>query len=164
MMRRLLLGAALLVTWLLLWGEVSVANLLSGLVASAAVVVLVPGLGVPAGHRVRPVGLVCLVGLFVVALARSTYQVVLAVVHPTPERLRAGVVRVRLRSRSPLVGTIVADLVTLTPGTLSLSLDNGVLFVHVLGLGDPEAARADVLRFEQAVLAAIEPLPPAVSR
>ncbi len=158
MTSRVLMAVALLAVWLALWGEVSVANVVSGLVVCPLVVALTPGLRTERRHRVHPVAVVRLVGVFLVALVKSTWQVAVTVVRPTPARLRAGVVRVRLRSRSPLTGTIVADLVTLTPGTVTLSLVDGVIYVHVLGLTDPDAARADVLAFERAVLAAVEPL------
>jgi multicomponent Na+:H+ antiporter subunit E len=146
--------------WLLLWGEASVANVASGLVVAAVLAAVVPlgGAAVAPRHRVHPFGVVRLVGLFAVELVRATWRMAVTVVAPSPARLRAGVVRVELRTRSPLVGTLVANLVTLTPGTLSLSLVDGVLHVHVLGLDDAEAARADVRRFESAVLAAVEPV------
>ena len=54
-----------------------------------------------------------------------------------------------------------------TPGTLTLearTVGDGtgppVLFVHVLGLGDPETVRADVRRLERLVVSAITPVAP----
>jgi hypothetical protein len=77
------------------------------------------------------------------------------------------VVGVALSHPSPLVATIVADAISLTPGTLTLEAryaDDGpspseppVLYIHVLGLSDPAAIRDDVRRLERLVVSAITP-------
>jgi len=110
-----------------------------------------------------------LLAIFVWRLVTSSATVVLAVLAPTPARLRSGVVGVGLSQPSPLVAAIVADAISLTPGTLTLesrySDDEShdtvppVLYIHVLGLSDPAAIRADVRRLEQLVVSAITPFP-----
>lgn len=51
-----------------------------------------------------------------------------------------------LRLRSPAGITLLADMVTLTPGTTSLhvSPDRTTLYVHALDAGDPEAVRQSI--------------------
>ena len=180
-MSRLVPTVFALVVWLALWGEISVINVVSGVLVVAILSALF-GAG-PRGHRLHPIALAKLLAVFVWRLVSSSVTVVAAVLAPTPARLRSGVVGVRLSQPSPLVATIVADAISLTPGTVTLETrydvdddddgdgdgdDNGdgdrestsmppVLYIHVLGLDDPDAIRADVLRLERLVVTAVTP-------
>lgn len=157
-----------LVVWLALWGDVSPVNVLSGvLVVGILAVLFRPE---PRAHRLHPLALVRLLAVFVWRLLTSSATVVLAVLAPTPARLRSGVVGVTLTHPSPLVATIVADAISLTPGTLTLEAryasddvssasEPPVLFIHVLGLSDPAAIRDDVRKLERLVVSAVTPLP-----
>ena len=155
-----------LVVWLALWGEFSVVNVASGVLAVAVIeLIFRPP---PRQHTLHPVALVRLLAVFVWRLVSSSATVVLAVLAPTPARLRSGVVGVGLSQPSPLVAAIVADAISLTPGTLTLECrypgedesDESAaptLYIHVLGLADPAAIRDDVGRLEQLVVSAITP-------
>lgn len=159
-MRRWVAPAALLVVWLMLWGEVSVANLASGVLVVGLLWALVPRLRRAPRHRFHPWGIVLVVVDLGVRLVLSSLQVIRTVLTPTPDRLRSGVVAVPLRSSSPLVATVVADLITLTPGTLTLDVRTSPpeVVVHVLGLDDPDTVRDEVAELEALVLRAVEPL------
>ncbi|MFN3257924.1 MAG: Na+/H+ antiporter subunit E [Ilumatobacter sp.] len=166
-MSRLVPTLFALVVWLALWGEISVINVASGVLVVAILAMLFgPG---PRGHTLNPIALVKLLAVFVWRLVSSSVTVVAAVLSPTPARLRSGVVGVRLSQPSPLVATIVADAISLTPGTVTLETryDEGddrespsvppVLYIHVLGLDDPDAIRTDVQRLERLVVSAVTP-------
>lgn len=157
-----------LVVWLALWGEVSAVNVVSGILVVAILAVLFRP--EPRAHTLHPFALVRLLAVFVWRLVSSSATVVAAVLAPTPARLRSGVVGVPLTHPSPLVATIVADAISLTPGTLTLEVryPNGdgsspseppMLYIHVLGLSDPTAIRDDVRKLERLVVSAITPLP-----
>jgi multicomponent Na+:H+ antiporter subunit E len=157
-----------LVVWLALWGDASPVNVVSGVLVVAILAVLFRP--EPRAHRLHPFALVRLLAVFVWRLLSSSATVVLAVLAPTPARLRSGVVGVPLSHPSTLVATIVADAISLTPGTLTLEAryahDDGsspseppVLYIHVLGLADPAAIRDDVRKLERLVVSAITPLP-----
>jgi len=154
----LLQVAFLLLVWFALWGEVSWANLASGVVVIGVTLWLLPR--TPRAHRIHPLALVRFGLTFLWLLVTSSIAVAVTVLRPTPERLRAGVVACPLRHDDPLVATIVADSITLTPGTLTLDVraDPPVVEVHVLGLGDPDDVRADVARLEELVVAAVTPV------
>jgi multicomponent Na+:H+ antiporter subunit E len=159
----------ILVVWLALWGDISAVNVVSGILVVGVLAVLFRP--EPRQHRLHPLALVRLLAVFVWRLLSSSATVVLAVLAPTPARLRSGVVGVRLSHPSTLVATIVADAISLTPGTLTLearyaddeSSDSvpPVLYIHVLGLSDPSAIRDDVRRLEQLVVSAVTPIGPA---
>lgn len=149
-------SAALLLIWLALWGEVSIANLASGVV----VVALLNWLFVEdlaSTYRVRIVPAVRLLGFVGWSLVASSARVVAAVLLPTPQRTVTSVQQVQLESGSTFIGSIVANAITLTPGTMSLELDPDslALSVHVLGEVEPEAFRRGILELEQRVVRAV---------
>ncbi len=80
---------------------------------------------------------------FVWELLLSNLTVAKIVVMPKLD-IRPGVVAYPLRLRSELAITWLANLITLTPGTLSLyvSEDHRTLYIHTLNISDP----ADVVR------------------
>jgi multicomponent Na+:H+ antiporter subunit E len=150
----------LVVVWVLLVGEVTVGNVVGGIVVAGLVVGLVPLRPPRTGHRVHVAAVVRLVGFVGWSLITSVWAVLVTTLAPTPERLRAGIVRVELpASASEWVTTVVANSITLTPGTLTLSatLDPPVLYVHVLGLGDLDEFRSEVLDLHRRVDAAFTP-------
>ena len=164
-MTRLLSPLFALVVWLALWGEVSVVNIAGGVFVVAVIGLVLRQ--APRQHTLHPGALVRLLAVFVWRLVSSSATVVVTVLAPTPARLRSGVVGVRLSHPSPLVAAIVADAISLTPGTLTLEArysDDSpdatappVLYIHVLGLSDPEATRDDVWRLERLVVSAVTP-------
>jgi len=138
--------------WILLWGEWSFANVMSGLVA-------VPLVSWMFGHErtsryaVRPWGALKLIGFVLYSLVTSSLRVASAVLLPTPKRTTTSVQTVRLERGSVFVAAIVANAITLTPGTMTLDVDqqNVELSVHVLGEVDSRAFRAEVLKLERLV-------------
>ncbi len=154
---RLLPPVLLLAIWIGLQGSLTVGNVVGGVIV-VGVVTWIAGRR-PREHVVHPWGTLKFAVIFLKMLAESTWSVVLMSLRPTPERLRAGVVACPLTNQTPLVATIVADAITLTPGTLTLDVSTGptVLYVHAVGFTDAESIRADVEDLERLVVGAIEP-------
>ncbi len=148
----------LMAVWCTLWGEVTWANLLSGVVVVTVALAWCPR--PDRRHRVHPIAAVRFGVTFLWLLVTSSIAVTATVIRPTPGRLRAGVVLCPLSTDDPLVATIVADAITLTPGTLTLDVHEQppAVEVHVLGLGDPDEVRADVAGLERLVLDAVTPI------
>lgn len=149
--------AVLVVIWLALWSDVTVANVASG-VAVAAGVVLVAGRW-PAGEViVRPVAAVRFAMHFLYKLVESTVVVARTVLAPS-DRVHTGIVAVPLRGCSDAIATLVADAISLTPGTLTIEVrrDPLTLYVHALDVRDVEAVQADVRRLELLALRAFGP-------
>jgi multicomponent Na+:H+ antiporter subunit E len=88
---------------------------------------------------------VWLLVLFLRELVLSASDVIRATLAPNV-RSRSGVVAVPLRVRSAAGITLLADMVTLTPGTtaLHISEDRSILYVHVMDIESPEAVRASI--------------------
>lgn len=83
-----------------------------------------------------------LVSLFARELALSVNEVLKAVLRPSRVQ-RSGIVAVPLSLRDDASIALLANLVTLTPGTTSLHVsdDKGVLYVHAMNLGDDTVAQ-----------------------
>jgi multicomponent Na+:H+ antiporter subunit E len=62
------------------------------------------------------------------------------------ERIKPGIVAIPLDIRSDAEITMLANLITLTPGTLSLDVadDRSCLYVHAIAVGDPERFRRGI--------------------
>ena len=78
-----------------------------------------------------------LAGLFLRELALSVNDVILTVLDPRRVR-RSAIVAVPLDVRSDAGISVLANMITLTPGTTSLhvSEDRRVLYVHVMNVSD----------------------------
>jgi multicomponent Na+:H+ antiporter subunit E len=156
---RLGLVVWLVALWQLLWRDVSVANLASGVVAAGLVTTVRPGgPSLAAGHRVRPLHLLSFLSYFAWLLVVSNLVVAREVV-TRRDHIRSGIVAVPLGDSSELVTTVLADAITLTPGTLSVDVRHAPprLFVHVLHVRDVEGVRRDILRLQRLVLRAMGP-------
>ena len=147
---------ALLVLWVALWGELSVANVASGVLAVALVSWLFAERTTKT-YQVRPWNALKLILFVAYSLVVSSGRVVLAVLMPTKARIVTTVQYVRLERGSVFVGAIVANAITLTPGTMTLDLnpETLTLSVHVLGEVQPEQFRRDVLDLERRVADAV---------
>lgn len=82
-------------------------------------------------------------GQAVLAAARVAWDVVTPRVYAKP-----GVIAVPLDVRSDIGITVLAALVTLTPGTLALDVseDRRVLYIHSMFISDPDEDRREIKR------------------
>lgn len=86
-----------------------------------------------------------LLGYFLVELILSNLRVLWDVV--TPRHIsRPGIVGIPLSAKTDMEILMVANMISLTPGTLSVDLseDRRTLFVHVMFLDDPERFRRSI--------------------
>jgi multicomponent Na+:H+ antiporter subunit E len=152
----------LTLVWALLWGDFSVGSLLAGL----AIALFVVWVGRPTDTHAtqivsfHPVSALVFLGYFSWQLVRSNLHVAWAVVNPRSIIHRA-IVSVPMHIDSAGITTVVANAVTLTPGTLTVDVHDiegddlaPVIYVHVLQFTDAETVRADVLRLERLVVRA----------
>lgn len=163
-MRRLtshwVLLAWLTVVWVALWGSLTVANVLGGVLVAAVLLLLLPLPDVPSEGGVRPVALVRLGLVFFWELVKASFTVVWQVLQPRAQ-LRQAVIAVPVVGLTDRLLTLLANIISLTPGTLALEVDRprSTLYVHVLNIGDsPGAAdsvRASIVRLERLAILAL---------
>jgi multicomponent Na+:H+ antiporter subunit E len=148
----------LTVVWVALWGDLSTANVLSGLAVGVVVCLVFPLPPLQMGLRVRPIWLGWLVLRFlgdVVAASAQVAWVTLRFQRPP----RNAVIEVDLRTDSDFVLTVVAEMVSLVPGSLVVEARRSThtLFLHVLDAGDMagvESMRTQVMALERRVVLA----------
>lgn len=151
---RLALVVWLVAVWVALWGAVTAANILSGIAVAAVLTSVFPPRG-GAQRRVRPLALLRLGGHFAWKLAQANLEVAWEVVTPW-SNVNEGIIAVPIDDAPDGVVALVANAVSLTPGTLTLEVheDPTVLYVHVLHLRSVEDARAEVQTFYRLARAA----------
>ncbi|MFT3716709.1 MAG: Na+/H+ antiporter subunit E [Gordonia sp. (in: high G+C Gram-positive bacteria)] len=125
--------------WVLLWGHVSWANVIIGVLVGLLVLNVLPLPRVPVEGRIHPIAalglLVNLIAEFFVASA----QVAWAAIRPGAPPLGA-VLRVPVAIKSDLVLTLAVDYLNLVPGTIVVEIDHlrRMLYIHVFDVSSPK--------------------------
>lgn len=162
--RRLALRAWVLcwltLVWVLLWGTLSPANVVSGLAVALMITLLLPLPPVPVEGRVHLLSLLRLVATVAYYLVVSSVQVAWLAVKPGPPPLTA-VLRAHFAVKSDLVLALAVNIVNLTPGTIALEIDQTrrVVYVHVIDVGSDRALSRfyrQIGQFERLLIAAFE--------
>ena len=159
MRRRIVLTLWLVVVWVALWRDVSVANIVSGILVSVGVIWLFPPERRSA-LAVKPLALARFVFAVLWSIVRANVIVAWEVVTPA-NRINEGVVAVELASSHPVVITLVSHAIGLAPGTMVIDVEEGeggapsLLYVHVLHLREVDDVRREVLDLERLALAAV---------
>lgn len=143
----------LVVVWVLLWGNVTAANVITGAVVAVVLCLAFPLPPLSLGLRIHPVGLARFTVLFLLDLTVSGLRTAWQSLSPGP--LACAVLAVRLRSPGDLMLTATAIAVSAVPGSavLEVQRSTATLFVHVMGV-DSERARDGVRRLEALVVRA----------
>lgn len=130
----------LVLVWMFLWGDVTIANAVSGLAVALMITVLLPLPPVPVEGRVHPLSLLRLVFTICCYLALSSVQVAWLAIRPGPPPLTA-VLRAQLTVKSDLVLALVVNAINLIPGAIVLEIDQTrrMIYVHVLDVGSDRA-------------------------
>lgn len=152
---RLAAAVWLVVVWVALWGRFSAANLASGALVALVLLRLFPLRTSGRQGRFRPWSVVRLAAYFVVKLVEANMVVAWEVLTPS-NRINEGIVAVPVLGASEVLTTVVANAISLTPGTLTIEVrpEERMLYVHVLHLHSIEAVHLEVARLELHVLRA----------
>jgi len=142
--------------WVLMWGQLTVANVLAGVLLAALLIVVFPMPKVGFDGRPWVPGIVVLVLRFAVDVVMASVQVARKALSPG-EPPHGAVIRVRLRSHSDLLLTMTAQLCSLVPGSIVVEAHRltGTLYVHVFdvsGAGGIDGAREHCLAIERRVM------------
>lgn len=151
------LGILLLtLAWLALTGSWTLPNAVLGLALSWAASSFSRETRRRREIALRPLRIAGLALLFLYELALSGYRVARLVLTPKMN-LKPGIFAYPLKVDRNFEITLLANLITLTPGTLSVdvSADRKTLFVHAIDCSDPDRTRRDIADgFERRILEA----------
>jgi len=153
----MLLGNILLaLAWTALQGDFSLVNLLMGHVLGYLILLcLVKGGALPpspyVGKVYRAIGLG---GFFLWELVRANVRLAFDVATPSFQ-MKPGIVAVPLDATKDAEILLLAMLINLTPGSVALDVadDRTVMYVHVMYMESPDAARAEIKNgFERRIM------------
>ena len=155
-MNLLLVNVLLALAWAAVSGSFSLGNLLFGFVLAALALSLIREQVGSVGYFSRLRRVASLFVLFVYELVLSGFRVAVLVLSPNMN-LKPGIFAYSLKVDRDLEITLLANLITLTPGTLSVDVspDRSTLYIHALDCADPDQIRRDIADgFERKILEA----------
>lgn len=149
----------LTLVWVALFGELSLPNVVAGLAVGITVPLVFPLPPLRMRLRIRPQWLLWLIAHFLWDVVVASYEVAVKTLS-FRHQVRNAVIEVDLRTQSDFVLTIVAEMVSLVPGSLVVEAraTTHTLFLHVLDVGDRagvEAFREQVFALERRVVLAL---------
>jgi multicomponent Na+:H+ antiporter subunit E len=135
----------LLLFWVLLSGSLDADVLFIGALVSAIISkILSSGLSFFTELRFSPAALIAgfkYYGYFFRELVRSNLRMAVIVLTPSLP-IRPAIVRVRTKLKSRMGRLMLANSITLTPGTLTVDMDGEWLYVHCVSLDDADVEAA----------------------
>ncbi|PWV81703.1 MULTISPECIES: Na+/H+ antiporter subunit E [Halomonas] len=144
----------LALAWVVLSGDFTGLNLVVGLVFGYIALVLIePQVEALQGYPARIPRILGFIGFFIKELLMANLKVAFDILTP-PWHMKPGVIAMPLEARTELEITMVANLISLTPGTLSLDVsdDRKVLYIHAMFLDDEEELRRNLKEMEYRAL------------
>jgi multicomponent Na+:H+ antiporter subunit E len=159
LLRQLPLLVGLVLLWMFLWNQVTVLSFVTGVLVALLVtrVFFLPP--VELSGRFHLGWAVVFLGRFVFDLVVASVEVAWKAVRPRGVTSNA-IVAVQLHTRSDFIMTLVAEAVSLVPGSLVVEADRerSILYMHALAIEDEdgvEGVRRRVLGFEQRIARAL---------
>ncbi len=146
----------LAIVWVAVTGSASFINLVFGFVLAAIALAIVRSSYGGVLYLGRARRILALLVLFICELAKSVWAVAVAVMSPRID-VKPGIFAFPLTVDRDFEITLLANLITLTPGTLSVDVsdDRKMLYVHALDCSDPEAIRRGIADgFERRIMEA----------
>jgi len=144
-MRSLLLNLVLSLTWGAMSGSFEVENLIIGFALGFLAIFVAQRRGGRPAYAAKVRHVLEFSAFYLWELVLANLRVAHDVLRPDP-LTRPGIIAVRLDAETDAEITIFANLMTLTPGDLSIdvSTDRKVLYVHSLYLFDIERSRREI--------------------
>lgn len=147
---RPLLSVTVFLLWVVISSPVSAGLLVLGSLLAVAVPLITQAFWRDPPRLVRPATALHFVGVIAADVFTANWRVARQVIGPLC-RLSPALVEVPLDLRDPFVVTLLASVVSLTPGTVAIDVDRQrwILLVHALDAPDPQAlARTIKQRYE----------------
>jgi multicomponent Na+:H+ antiporter subunit E len=156
MKTKFLSNILLTLIWVFLTGEYNLNNFLFGFVLSFAILWILSGAGEKRNLKYFKIvpRVISFILFFIWELTKANIQVAYEVITPK-FNMKPGIVALPLDAKTDFEITLLANLITLTPGTLALdvSSDRSVLYVHGMYVEDRKEFIEDIKQgFEKRLL------------
>ena len=154
-MRRIILFVVAFILWLLLTWTLNWQHLLVGCIVAFMVAFLFGNIFVQEPKKCLQIKrwfwFLCYLSLLIWECIKANFDVAYRVLHPAMP-IKPGIVKVRTSLKSTIAKTFLANSITMTPGTLSVDIDEEHLYIHwiyVQAEEVEEASRIIVRKFEK---------------
>lgn len=140
--------------WAAATGDFSESNLVFGFALGFAIISFTQRASGSGDYMKRGWRIVSFAAFFIQELVLANVRVARDVISRSQD-MRPGIVAIPLSARTDNEITLLANLISLTPGTLSLDVsdDRSVLYIHSMYIDDPDEVRHEIKAgFERRVL------------
>jgi len=136
------------VNWALLTGQFNLENLVSGFVIGFLLLWILRRAVGQTDYFPKVRNAIAFFASFLWQLVRSNLSVARTVLFEPLEKIDPAFLAIPLEAKTDAEIALLANLITLTPGTLSLdvSTDRSVLYIHTLDVEDVDALRVEIKR------------------
>ncbi len=152
------LALSIALIWILMKGTGSAGDFFVGLILAAVIIRFLRRSYRQERYFLRVERIVHYLFSFLWELILANLQVLRIVLSPRL-RIRPGILAYRTGCKTPFGVTLLANSITLTPGTLSVDVsdDRSTIFVHTLNIDHPDQVREGIRRgLEEPVRGAVE--------
>ncbi len=145
-MRLFLYNILLTLNWILLTGHLTFVNILSGFMVGHGLLWLLRPVFTSSGYFIKVNRAVGFIFYFFWELFKSNMHVVRLVLFKANKEITPAIIAIPLTAETDAEIALLANLISLTPGTLSLdvSSDRRVLYIHAIDVKDVEKVRLDL--------------------
>jgi multicomponent Na+:H+ antiporter subunit E len=153
-MKYFLLNVLLALAWAALTGDFSLINFVAGFIFGYITLWVMQFVMKSSSYFTKMPEIITFVGHFLVELVKANLRMAYHVLAPL-DKMKPGVIGIPLDITTDAQITMLANMITLTPGTLSLdvSTDRKVIYVHNVYVTSPEEFRREIKEgFERKVL------------
>jgi multicomponent Na+:H+ antiporter subunit E len=140
-----LLNILLALVWVAVSGHFEPSNFLAGFVLAYLILWLPQSVGEKSNYFLKMFQVISFIGFFGKELFKANLRVAHDVLTPR-HHMKPGVVAIPLDIKTDAEITLLANLITLTPGTLSLDIspDRSMLYVHAMYIEDIESFKREI--------------------
>lgn len=140
-----LLNILLALVWVSLTGQFSPGNFFFGFLLAYLILWMMRRSGQGSKYFLLVPRWISFLLFFLYELVKANVRVAYDVLTPT-HHMKPGIIAIALDARSDTEITLLANLITLTPGTLSLdvSSDRRVLYIHAMYITDVDKVREEI--------------------
>jgi len=141
----LLLNLILGIIWTLLTGNLHFTNFIQGLIIGYVILFVSRNAISKTRYFTRLPKIFLFILYFIKELVVANIKVAVDIL-TIKHRMKPGIIALPLDAKSDLEITLFANLITMTPGTLSIdtSEDKKVLYVHAMYINDPEEFKTEL--------------------
>lgn len=153
-MNGLLLNILLAIAWIFLTGELEFQNFVEGFVIGFIIIFITRNVTSTSNYLKKIPKIIHFIFYFLFELIVANIKVTIDILTPR-HRMTPAIIAVPLTIDRNYEISLLANLITLTPGTLSLDLssDKKILFVHSMYVDDPEKFRNSIKNgFEKKIM------------